>query len=320
MSDDLSPAALHHEMAEDLRAGRVLWVRADGLGAADPAVHRGLQSALRRTGVHGELGGVAPETVVLDWTHLAAVSADGLAFAAVLLQALRDRGIHVRCCPPHDPVVGAALAQSSCGALRGEGIAWHAEPTGTVSRTDPRHVLGPLHLFAGARGFSLSTALDQIEGALNRAGWRSVPMLPELLMEIAQNIRSHANARHAALCVVVERRRRPPRLQVGVADDGIGIPNSILNDPRHGWLDSFSPARATETVVMRQLSGRGADQGGGVLGDLYETLLAESGATVTLRSGAGWVRISGADRESRHESLTYGLGTQVLVELPLLTA
>jgi hypothetical protein len=318
MSDHLSPSELKTSLSEDIRSGRVLWTRVDGLSAADLGVHRALQAALRRTGVQGEPGQVLPEMVVLDWTHVAAVSADGLAFAAVLCQALRARSIRVLCIPPDETAVAAALGHSSCDALRVPGVEWRPREAIQLTSTAPYIPLGPVHLFAGTLGFSIVAALDEVDGALERGGWPMVPELGELLMEMAQNVRTHASASHAALSVVVHRRRRPPRLQVGMADDGIGIPNAVLDDPRHRWLESYSPSRATETVVTRQLSGRGAGRGGGVLGELYHTLLTQAGATITLRSREGWVQLTGTSRTPRHESLSYGTGTQILVELPLV--
>jgi len=312
-----SASALRRSLEEELQRGDAQWIRMDGLGVDDPDAHRGLQSGVRRTGVHRYIVPTPPGVVVLDWKHLAAVSADGLAFAAVLLQALCALKTRVICCPAQDPHVSETLAHTFCAALRYKGVEWLPEFADRADAKNPRVLLGPVYCFGGARGVSVGKAIDEAESALELAGWARVPELNDLIVEIAQNIGTHADASHAALCVLIDQRRRPPRLQVGVADDGVGIPTAMLSDPRYTWLQSYSPARANETVIVRQLSGRGADRGGGVLGELYGTLIAEAGATVTLRSGEGWVRIGGNDRTPRRQSLTYGLGTQLLVELPL---
>jgi hypothetical protein len=137
LPNDLAPVALQHALADEIRAGRIVWTRIDGLTAADPIRHAALQVALRRIGLHGENGSQAPEVVVLDWCQLAAITADGLAFAAVLCQALRQRGIEVHCLPAEDPAVAAALASPACDVLREQGVTWRRGPSRMITASAP---------------------------------------------------------------------------------------------------------------------------------------------------------------------------------------
>lgn len=317
LPSDLTPPALRHVLADDIRVGRVIWVRLDGLTIAEPRSHAALQSAIHRMGLRGDEGAPTPELVVFEWTHVTAISADGLSFVAVLCQALLQRGIAIHCLPAEDPAVAAALAHPACAVLREPGIGWHPGQSAPLTASAPCIPIGKVQLFAGRHGSNLTSALDEIAESLERGLWPAVPELDALLMETAQNVFTHARAENAALSVVVQRRRRPSRLQVGVADDGVGIPIAVLDEPRHGWLASCSPSRATEAVLTRRLTGRGVEKGGGVLGELYASLVAQAGATITLRSREGWVQVFGVD-DVRHQSLTFGVGTQLLVELPLV--
>ncbi|WP_373071089.1 hypothetical protein, partial [Gemmatimonas sp.] len=83
-------------------------------------------------------------------------------------------------------------------------------------------------------------------------------------------------------------------------------------------LETYSPGRATATVLARQLSRRDGQSAGqvgrgGVLSDLLERCLATQQSTITVRSGAGTTTLSTRDALARLEDLTYGLGTQYLL-------
>ncbi len=64
----------------------VVWLAAGGLSAKSGIAHRAVQSALWRSGLHGEADNQRARVVVMDWTNADAFNADGLAFGAVVLR------------------------------------------------------------------------------------------------------------------------------------------------------------------------------------------------------------------------------------------
>jgi hypothetical protein len=141
--------------------------------------------------------------------------------------------------------------------------------------------------------------------------------------EVLHNVLSHAGATHGAATALLFPRRRPKILQIGIADDGLGIAGTVLRDPHHEELAWFSDARVTGAVIRDNLSGRGAvsgeREGGGGLARVVKRLLLETASKVFLRSGAALVVLRSEDPEHfLFHRLTYGTGTQIRLELRLV--
>jgi len=293
------------------------WISTLGIGISDAAKHIAFQGGLRATAVHESLGRATPSFVVMDWSQIAEVSADGLAYAAVLHHTLPERGVSVICAPPADASVRVLLAPSLAGPLYGEGVTW-LPVSGSASRSgDPMTLLCPLVAFLGSHGrLRAGELLGALESALEAHGWPAIDLISDLVMELAQNVLAHANARIAAICAVLHRRRRPPVLQIGLADGGIGIAASMMEHPRHAWLGLTSEASAVESVYVARMSRRGLEEGGGVLSCILEDLLARYNSRVTVRSGGGHLAVSSAaPHRIVRTSASIGYGTQYLIEI-----
>jgi hypothetical protein len=252
--------------------------------------------------------------VVLDWTRCTTCGAEGLAFFAVLARELVDRGTRVVVCGPEDGDLAAALAHTTFGAAPGvEWVPGHAVGGGRL------RALGRGAVFGGAFGSgSVDDFLDDLEGQLGRAGIsaREANVLMATTLEVLQNVRSHAGARHAAAAALVLPRRRPAVVQVGVADGGVGVAGHLLAQERHGWLAAFSDASVAEVALHRSLSGRDAGAGGGGLSAMVREFLGGCEAALTLRTGTALLSLSSAQPDRYRKSLlTYGFGTQTRLEL-----
>jgi hypothetical protein len=136
-------------------------------------------------------------------------------------------------------------------------------------------------------------------------------------VELIHNIQSHSGARFASVAALLLPRRRPRVLQVGVADDGIGIPGAILSQPLHQWMSWFPDASVAEVVLDHALSGREAQTGGGMAHHVRR-LVSETQCRVDIRTGASHLFLT-SDRPSTFKKtyLNAGLGTQVRLDVRL---
>jgi hypothetical protein len=90
---------------------------------------------------------------------------------------------------------------------------------------------------------------------------------------------------------------------------------NLLSQARHAWLGQFSDATVAETTLAHEMSGREVGQGGS-LGALMRTFLGETCSRVILRTGTAHLSMSSEEPHAyRKRSLTYGVGTQLLVEI-----
>jgi hypothetical protein len=130
-----------------------------------------------------------------------------------------------------------------------------------------------------------------------------------------QNVLAHSGAQHACAVALVHPLKRPPEVEVGIADGGRGIASGVLSQERHGWLFSFTDGAVTAAALTRGLSGRAEDDGGGALAGLIRGLIRECGATVVVRSGAALLRLNPPDGRCAPCNLSCGWGTQTLIRV-----
>jgi hypothetical protein len=141
-------------------------------------------------------------------------------------------------------------------------------------------------------------------------------------MELLQNAGTHATGAWVSVVAVVHSRRRPVVLEIGIADSGEGMPKSVLSGPRLRWLVPLCDASVLEAFVANGFTSRAADAGGGALRDVVLKFLAVvPGGVVLIRSGSALIRIDRAlARSIRPTQLSYGFGTQVRLEIPLVSS
>ena len=297
-----------------LRAREAKWIRLDGLSANTLASHDALQASLRAFGIHGDSGESRPEIAVLEWGSVFEGAADGLAFFPLLTRMLAAAGSKVFCCMPSAGSLTSLIIRASCASVADPGVRWIPGALASSSSID---VVTGLLLLPRGKGDGISAALDSLETQMAKLGCQELAgVTTGLVIELLQNIQTHSSCGHAALAAVVFKRNRPPTLQIGIADDGMGLAANLLSDVRHSWLGQFSDASIAEATLGHGMSGRGAQSTGGSLGGLMRTFLTETSSEVTLRTGAAHVVMSSADpTRYKKRNLTYGVGTQLLVAI-----
>lgn len=295
-------------------------MRLGGLGIDRPESHGALCSTLERLGIGTANGTKLPKLVVLDWSVVSNCSAEGLAFFSVLARHLVGSGVHVIATEPELEDIREVLVQSGIRA-RCDGVAWVS--CATSGRPSVRSGARAA-LFTASWDASVDDFCDDLSATLVRL---AVPRRARCAVmgtthEMLHNVFSHAGARYGGATALLFPGRRPKVLQIGIADDGLGIAATVLRHPRHEWLGWFSDARVTGAVLRDSLTGRGAESGeeagGGGLARIVKRLLSETTCKIIVRSGAALIvlRSGDADRFVPHR-LTYGTGTQLRLELQL---
>lgn len=322
-----SPQFTAHQSANDLRrllspslkSRRSKWIALNGLSADSVRQHAALQTSLRCVGFFGETTDSPPDLIVLDWSTASDCSADGFAMLPVLVGAMRGRGVSALICAPVDGDMASLCEALNLRALCEAGQ-WIADGTYAMSQGCAR-ALVPVSTFGSITNrVDIDRFLTQFEAVLPTLPGRrdDIELAVAVLVESLQNVRSHARAERAAVTALLRPRRRPPSLEFGLADDGAGVSANILAQERYAWLAEFTDASVTETVLDRQLSGRSNGAGGGGFGAMLKELLKQTQATVILRTGTAHLTFSSAEpTRYRRTNLTYGLGTQLKIELRL---
>lgn len=297
-----------------LRARKAKWIRLDGLSANTLAVHDALQTSLRAFGIHGDCGEARPEIAVLEWGSVFEGAPDGLAFFPLLTRMLATAGTKVFCCMPSVGSLTSLIIRASCATVADPGVRWIP---GALAKPSSIDLITGLLLLPCGKGDGISAALDSLETQMADLGCQELAgVTTGLVVELLQNIQTHSECRHAVLAAVVLKRNRPPTLQIGIADDGMGLAANLLSDVRHSWLGQFSEASIAEATLGHGISGRGAESTGGSLGGLMRTFLGETRSEVILRTGAAHVTMSSEDpMRCKKRNLTYGVGTQLLIAI-----
>lgn len=313
-----TPQALRAALSADLRRGCAVWLRLRGIGLDDAGVHGSLLTTLVRSGF-GNHDSTPPETVVLDWSTAETFGADGIAFFSVVSRRFAQMGSTVLACDAQSAALARVLTES--GVRESSNIArWvPATPVGqiTVRNVAQAAIFGP------GRTASVEVFMDGISAAVRMNGFakRAGSVVVGATNEIIQNVLSHGEAQNAAATALMFVRRRPRILQIALADDGIGIPASLVAQPRHAWVTEYSDALATQAALRDALSGRAEDAPGAFTGGgmarIVRRLVTQHGATITVRSGAALVRFSPSRSSADIRRLTYGHGTQIRVDIPI---
>jgi hypothetical protein len=320
--DHLLAAESATQLRARLRAARdtinSAFIRLDGLAVEPTTTHGAMQQFLRRAGLGDELIGPPPSVVALDWTCVDQCAAEGLALFGVLVRVLQLRGRTVIVCGPMATDLAAVVTES--------GLQQHSEPAGWIAsaptgvrRSAP---ITPALLFRSpASGPTVTPFLVAVETVMLRhsAAPSAIDLTTSLLMELLQNIGTHAADAWASVVAVVHSRRRPAVLEIGLADSGDGLPRSVLSGPRLRWLVPLCDASVLEAFVANGVTSRPADAGGGALRDVVLRFLDVVPAGVVLiRSGSALIRLDRAlARSFRPTQLSYGFGTQIRLEIPL---
>lgn len=317
--DTSSVTSLRASVSSLKRSGDAAWIQLNGLPLEDGRAHSALCHALARFGLGAELGAHIPKAAVLDWSNVDGCSAEGVAFFAVLVRHLLAKGVRVIACRPADGAIAAVLERAGILVACGP-ITWVKCAACTPSAVE---AIAPAAVFGSESNDSVFVFCDELSAALKRlALTRSVRQaVMGTTQELLQNVLSHASASHAAAMALLLPRKRPKVLQIGVADDGLGIPGSVLRQERYRWLGWFHDASVTEVVLSQALSGRPStaeSANGGGMARIIKRLLRETTSTVMLRSSAALITLrSNAPDRFERRALTYGAGTQIRVELRL---
>lgn len=313
-----SPDALYGTLLPELRSGKALWLRLRGVGLDDAGAHRGFLTTLVSKGF-GDQSVKAPRTLVLDWSTTDLCTAEGIAFFTVVARHFAHRGCRVLACGASGAALNRVLADS--GAREASACtAW--VPVSAMGQVNVQS-LAPIAIFGPARHPSIDTFTDALSARSRECGLanRAAAAVVGVTNEFLHNVLSHGDVRHAAAAALLFTRRRPRVLQIGLADDGVGIPASMQAQPRHAWMADFFDTLTARAVLRGALSGRpedvpGAFTGGGMT-RIVRRLLSDLKATVTLRSGAALLQLHGNTDDSRDTRLTLGHGTQTRIEIPL---
>lgn len=323
--DHVLTAETSTQLRARLRAARdtiaSVFIRLDGLAVEPTATHAAMQQYLRRAGLGDELVGPTPTLVALDWTCVEGCPAEGLALFGVLARVLQQRGRTVIICGPMALDLAAVVAES--------GLQQHSEPAIWIS-CDANGVrksapITPALLFRSpALGPTVTELLMAVETVMLRhsAAPDAIDLTTSLLMELLQNVGTHAAGAWASVVAVIHSRRRPAVLEIGMADSGDGLPKSVLSGPRLRWLVPLCDASILEAFVANGVTSRPIDSGGGALRDVVLKFLDVVPAGVVLiRSGSALIRLDRAlARSIRPTQLSYGFGTQIRLEIPLVSS
>lgn len=289
-------------------------IRLGGLSAESSGNHRGLLSQLARFGLGAELCSPPPVMAVLDWSVVRTCAADGLAFFGVIVRELSARGVHVVVCEPADGDLAGALQNSGIRNAF-SAIHWIPSDSGPARRVE---VIAPAALFGCTGSLQAPKVFAyQLHRALTaaRVEPRRVERLVGAVVDLFQNILAHSDAEHACAVAVLHRRKRPPEIEVGIADGGRGIVTGVLMQERHHWLLPFTDAGVASAALTHGLSGRAEAEGGGALTGLIRELLDDCGATVIVRSEAALLTLSPRRGGCVPVHLSHGWGTQTLIRM-----
>ncbi len=318
LSNVAGTAELYRALATEIQRRETVWVRLNGLAVDRADLHGALHLWLRKLEPQGgTMKDSAARRIVLDWSPVETASAEGLAFFLVLIRRLRELRREIIVCAPTCSDVREAVA-----SLEQEedisGVQWVFD---RPVRSRRIRTLGPPAVFGPGLGrANVSAFLSRFRDQLKELCTTKTPgeLAEAVAMELVQNIGAHAGPTWACTMTLLEERRRPPRIQIGMADNGAGIALHVLQQPRHQSLAPFTDRAVVEAVLREALSGRDEPQGGGGFSRLARELTHKHGGDVWVRSGTALIHLPpGGSAHPRGASLSAGYGTQVRVTLPL---
>ncbi len=280
------------------------------------AALRALEGAGLRPGVSG-LDGI---TVILDWGTAREYSADGVALFQVVVRVLVGAGATVFILPPATcdmrEIVDSPEMRASC-----EGAIW---VDGACDDADRVLALGSVGSFSSSErgtsgafcaGYELAMSRVAMPGDLRK-------LLNGIVWDVIQNVVCHAEASYAAILGLHFHRKRPGLLEIGVADDGRGMADALLDQPDHRWMDQFLDVSLLENLFRRNLSSRSgmsdsASPASGGLGALLGILFSKAPVTVLVRSNRVLIQLASDGSIRRSHTLSCGVGTQLRIAIRL---
>ena len=189
-------------------------------------------------------------------------------------------------------------------------------------RTTPSHRIIALCRAAVLRGsdrrkHGAQFVLD-LEASLQRLGVdaNAAALINAVALELLQNVLEHSGDVCATAVALLQHRRRPPVIQIGVGDLGVGIAENVLNEARYHDLGSFTDLTVVEAVFAAALSGRAAGGGGGGLSRLVKDIVNRYSGEAWIRSGAGLIGFTKKGQKGTGTHLNVGYGTQVRISVP----
>lgn len=250
-------------MARHKRSGSLEWIRAEGFSLDREQWHSALCRALSHFGLCGESRRVRPQVAVLDWSRTETCCAEGLALCAVLLHRLSSMGVTILACEAGLLDVGLVLESSGFRAMP-QVDRWIPTPCAPHKGVETLVPLG-ISVEGGADGIRRFCVLLDERLAILGATKNCRKAVFGTVMDLIQNVKSHSQAECSAATALLLPTKRPKVIQIGIADDGLGIPNTVLSQPLHHWLSWFPDASLAEVVLDQGLSRRESQTGGGSL-------------------------------------------------------
>ena len=313
--DYSSASALEAQVTGHKRSGSLEWIRAEAFSLDNEQWHSALCRVLSHFGLCGETSRVPPQVAVLDWSRTETCSAEGLAFFAVLIQRLTSIGVTVVACDAGLSDVSLVLETSGARAMT-QTKRWIS---GKPEARNSVETLVPLAVSATGTTNGIGIFCNSLNDSLVALGAtkKCRQAVVGTVIDLIQNVKSHSQAQYAAATALLLSRKRPKIIQIGIADDGLGIPNTVLSQPLHQWLAWFPDASLTEVVLDQGLSSRESQSGGGSA-HLIRRLVSEVRSRVIIRTAGALISFdSEAPSKFTKRNLSPGLGTQVRLEVSL---
>ncbi len=313
----LDAGRLRDATRDDVRARRTCWLPMEGAALGDPDAHRGFVHHAAAGGVvPGVEDAPAPEAVVFDWSRTGMPAAEAAAYFAVVLQRCGEGGISRRYVVLPERTDASVVVEAACGPeLNGrstDGSETVRRACRLLASTGPI----PCSSLAPVARFMDELSRSLVAAGAGEPGRRAVA----IAQEVIGNVFGHAAASRMCAVALLFTRRRPAVIQVGVADDGRGIPRAVLDRAEYRGFGLLHDASVLHAVVARQLTERASDGGAdadgrGGLGAMLGEQLPALGA-VRVRSGAALVSAA-RGTGWRRAWLDHGYGSQFVVEVPV---
>jgi len=315
-----SAAALRLELRHQLRTGAARWIQLGGLSAENPLHHRALCATLAAVGLNPARGIQPPKLVVLDWSTVAECAADGVALFCVVATSLSNQGTQLIVCMPARSDLALVISDAIAGGIGSE------ITTIPVERTKSERVqcVTPSVWLADSSKSAIRDFCGGISAGLQRliVSERVRKAIMAFATELVLNSLQHAHATRVKSTALLYTRRRPKVVEIGLADNGVGITESLVTTPTFARLSHLHDSSVVEFMLDQAASARsiantnGVSRGG--LGEAIKGLASVVDASVTVRSGRALVSLGSDGRaDYRHEAFDYGLGTQVLASIRL---
>lgn len=288
-----------------------------GLSVASPTINSILLGSLHRCGLSGEAIDDNPLQARLDWSRADGCAADGLAFFAVVSTQLRQLGRLAGVVAPSDNRLAALLESLVLPLrLRDSSENWTTSPLPGFAGRQADLVAATVLRGGGANVDAfLNSCAHAVESHRDAILSRRVM---SCVHELVANMLEHGAGTPAAAVALRFPRRRPVTIQIGLADGGVGVAATLLQQDRHSTLAPFRDATILDVVFRNGFSGRPLGDGGGAFGRLFVEVAASKGVEIAIRSGRGRICTTKKRNEFDRETYLHGIGTQSLLTLKFI--